>query len=683
MKKKTPISINVRKLLLLIIFFILTSTILYTESPIIKRLTGVNWFGFETTDYVPHGLWDRDYKSMLLQIKDLGFNCVRIPWSNEMLNKFPKNITISEWINDPYTNRRGLNTDLSGKSSLEVLDAIITEAGRLNLRIILDCHSRGAGDYMEETLWYTNQWPESRWISDWVFIAERYVYKPAVVAFDLNNEPHGGLFGSGMKPPASWGYDVPGYGVTNWKAAAERCAEAILRVNPDIIIIIQGVQESSDGSNYWWGSNHKDLPAYPVTSIPGSSLMYSVHEYGPSVASQTWFDDPTFPNNLEDLWRDRFWFIYEQNLAGLYIGEMGLKEEEASNPSSIAYKWFTRWLQFAGNKVHWTYWCWNPNSGDTGGILKDDWVSINTIKYNLIKPYLEPPNGVTPYPTQTPHFEPTPYPTQPPLFPTPFPTININTPYPTNPPEEGVIIDAKFVFSEDGFNYMDDPFRNTFNPQYASGFFDAFGGIDDGGLRVYLAGLNTHGATSAGWSVPFYSSGGYFTINFDYKMIFGRGYESNEYGEVIVSLDGNLHILKSISGIGDTSANYDTGWVHESLSINLVPGYHTLIIGVYNNMATDVNEFINFTIDNVRITDESLFPTSYPPPPDLIGDANNDGRVNILDSLIITQFYVGLNPGNFNFMLADVNCNNVVDVVDALLIAQYYVRLIDFFCNGN
>jgi expansin (peptidoglycan-binding protein) len=30
----------------------------------------------------------------------------------------------------------------------------------------------------------------------------------------------------------------------------------------------------------------------------------------------------------------------------------------------------------------------NPNSGDTGGILKDDWVSVNTAKYNLIKPYL-------------------------------------------------------------------------------------------------------------------------------------------------------------------------------------------------------------------------------------------------------------------------------------------------------
>ena len=30
------------------------------------------------------------------------------------------------------------------------------------------------------------------------------------------------------------------------------------------------------------------------------------------------------------------------------------------------------------------YWCLNPNSGDTGGLLKDDWITINTAKAALI-----------------------------------------------------------------------------------------------------------------------------------------------------------------------------------------------------------------------------------------------------------------------------------------------------------
>src|SRR5262245_30692636 len=35
------------------------------------RIAGVNWFGFETTNYVAHGLWTRNYKDMLDQMKSL------------------------------------------------------------------------------------------------------------------------------------------------------------------------------------------------------------------------------------------------------------------------------------------------------------------------------------------------------------------------------------------------------------------------------------------------------------------------------------------------------------------------------------------------------------------------------------------------------------------------------------
>ena len=29
------------------------------------RIAGVNWYGFETTDFLVHGLWAQDYKSVL------------------------------------------------------------------------------------------------------------------------------------------------------------------------------------------------------------------------------------------------------------------------------------------------------------------------------------------------------------------------------------------------------------------------------------------------------------------------------------------------------------------------------------------------------------------------------------------------------------------------------------------
>jgi hypothetical protein len=75
-------------------------------------------------------------------------------------------------------------------------------------------------------------------------------------------------------------------------------------------------------------------------------------------------------------------------------------------------------------------------------------------------------------------------------------------------------------------------------------------------------------------------------------------------------------------------------------------------------------------------------PTSVPtatPSTGLKGDVNGSGGVDIVDALLVAQYYVGLNPSNFNSALADVNCSGGVDIVDALLVAQFYVGLLSTF----
>ncbi|MBN2442399.1 MAG: PKD domain-containing protein [Spirochaetales bacterium] len=59
------------------------------------------------------------------------------------------------------------------------------------------------------------------------------------------------------------------------------------------------------------------------------------------------------------------------------------------------------------------------------------------------------------------------------------------------------------------------------------------------------------------------------------------------------------------------------------------------------------------------------------------GDVNGDGAADIVDALLIAQYYVDLNPQNFDSTVANVNGDNNIDIVDALLVAQYYVNLID------
>jgi len=65
------------------------------------------------------------------------------------------------------------------------------------------------------------------------------------------------------------------------------------------------------------------------------------------------------------------------------------------------------------------------------------------------------------------------------------------------------------------------------------------------------------------------------------------------------------------------------------------------------------------------------------------GDVNSDDEVNIVDALLVAQFYVGLNPTSFDESAADVNGDSNINIIDALLMARYYVGLINILegCN--
>jgi endoglucanase len=75
----------------------------------------------------------------------------------------------------------------------------------------------------------------------------------------------------------------------------------------------------------------------------------------------------------------------------------------------------------------------------------------------------------------------------------------------------------------------------------------------------------------------------------------------------------------------------------------------------------------------------TVVPTTGPTPAANIGDVNSSGTIDIVDALLVAQYYVGLNPSNFDQAVADVNCSGTIDIVDALRIAQYYVGLLSSF----
>ncbi|MBN2736028.1 MAG: hypothetical protein JXR70_03545 [Spirochaetales bacterium] len=62
------------------------------------------------------------------------------------------------------------------------------------------------------------------------------------------------------------------------------------------------------------------------------------------------------------------------------------------------------------------------------------------------------------------------------------------------------------------------------------------------------------------------------------------------------------------------------------------------------------------------------------------GDVNGDRRSDILDALLIAQYYVEMDV-NIITHGADVNCSGDIDIIDALLIAKKYVGLILLDCR--
>ncbi|HZR51618.1 MAG TPA: cellulase family glycosylhydrolase [Streptosporangiaceae bacterium] len=323
------------------------------------RIAGINWYGFETPDEIAHGLWAQDYHKIIDDMKNLGYNTIRIPFSNQMVETpiVPQNLS--------FFNTGPINTDLKGLNSLQILDKIITYAGQDGLKVILDDHRSEAGESAEQNgLWYTSAYPSSAWVSDWTALAKRYAGNPTVIGFDLRNEPHtpaGDTYAQG----ATWGTGDPN---TDVRLAYQQAGNAIIAADPGALIFCEGIGENptaSGGTNStWWGGDLALAGQFPVTLTSPGHVVYSAHDYGPSLFQQTWFNSSTTPASLDAVWNGNWGYLYNQGTAPVWVGEFGT-DNTASDVQSTAAgsqgQWFSSLVSYiASNRwMGWTYWALN------------------------------------------------------------------------------------------------------------------------------------------------------------------------------------------------------------------------------------------------------------------------------------------------------------------------------------
>jgi endoglucanase len=264
------------------------------------------------------------------------------------------------------------NPDLQGLSGLQIMDLVIERAGERGLKVILGRHRPDASG--QSTLWYTDHLSEQTWIDDWVMLATRYRGDPTVIGADLDNEPHGA---------ATWGDNNP---QTDWRAAAERAGDAVLTADPDWLIFVEGIEHQGDDW-YWWGGNLALAGQMPVQLSVPNKLVYEAHDYGPEVNAQKWFQASDFPQNLPGIWYSHWAYLKLSGIAPVLVGEFGGRSV-GSDAEGTWQRTLFNYLQ--SNGFDYTYWCWNPNSGDTGGILENDWTTVDASKLSLLHAYQWP-----------------------------------------------------------------------------------------------------------------------------------------------------------------------------------------------------------------------------------------------------------------------------------------------------
>lgn len=357
-------------------------------------LTGLNWFGYNTGTNTFDGLWNANLDKCIKSIADHGFNLLRIPISAELINNWSKGTYPTANFNQAQ------NSHLVGKNSQEIFDYMLGLCKTNGIKVMLDIHSAetdASGHIVN--VWYTTKVSEADYLAALSYMAKRYAADDTIIAYDLKNEPHGK---PNETPHAIWNNSTS---PNNWKYIAEKAAHAVLKQNPNVLIMVEGIEiyprdinangdyHSIDSGDYyfnWWGGNLRGVKDYPINlGEYQNKLVYSPHDYGPAVYAQPWFKPGYTYNSLYiDCWRDNWLYIYEEKTAPLLIGEWGGYMTEPN------LTWMTHMKSLISKfKLHHTFWCYNANSGDTGGLVLDDFTTWDEQKYTFVKDVLWQKDG--------------------------------------------------------------------------------------------------------------------------------------------------------------------------------------------------------------------------------------------------------------------------------------------------
>ena len=329
-------------------------------------LKGVNWFGSEGTNVAPLGLRHRSIDELMTFLATHNFNAIRLPFNHAA-------VLANERVPAQAFDARK-NPELVGVHYLEMLRILAKRAAEAGLLVLPTCHRMSAGEWPGDGLWFSASLTEQQAVTSWQHVAKTLCTEWNVMGADLQNEPHA----------ASWGRGRP----LDWNAAAERMGNVLLGECARWLIFVEGVgweggapecDPDCAGQSLFWGENLLGVASAPLKLADPTKLVYSPHFYGPSVFEMPYMREAAFPLNLPAVWDRHFGFVKHATGQPVVVGEFGgtLQGKDAV--------WHIQAIRYlAEREMGFFYFGLQPESTDTGGLLKADWETPEDEKLLLL-----------------------------------------------------------------------------------------------------------------------------------------------------------------------------------------------------------------------------------------------------------------------------------------------------------
>jgi len=224
------------------------------------HLKCANWYGAHQELYVVGGLEIRSIAHLADSLKASGANCVRLPYSIEMVKYNP--VVRRDAVAGILPSDQCNSTD----RAMDVLDCVVQHLQKRNILIILNNHNSwagwvGAGAEIQQGLWNMPGYSTEDWIWSMEYLVSRY----KVAGVDFRNEIHDQ---SGVK--ITWGESDNIN--TDWLAASTAAYERLYKVDPEILAIVGGL---------CWNLDLRAMAKNvgPVRAFNNNKLVYTVHLY--------------------------------------------------------------------------------------------------------------------------------------------------------------------------------------------------------------------------------------------------------------------------------------------------------------------------------------------------------------------------------------------------------------------